>query len=188
MPRFGVAQVSHKGHCVLIAAHVVSGLLRYGDKVIQLGQLRLAQDAAGSLVEQFPGTSDECRRTVRSRAKAQAAHLAIVQINFAIGRMKAPLQRRLAATPCFDARQSEFDMFAGTQAVGRKIGAGTKVHAGHDAPNRDPIATAAVGIGDKKIRKDLFLADIFQHEGLLATELATQANLPFDGGHVFGRT
>src|ERR1700674_1152102 len=145
-----------------------------------------SQRPAGSAVEQLPCVLDERRRTVDSSTKTHSARPGVTEIDLTECRVETVLQRRLAATLGLDAFKGAFDMFAGAQVVGGKVGARAKVLADARSANRDPVTATALRVSYGEFREDRLATEVFEEEGLLTPELPAQPNLPVFGAHFLG--
>jgi hypothetical protein len=76
-------------------------------------------------------------------------------------------------------------VLTGTQRIGGKIRAGAVIIAGLFTANRDAISAVALWVGQLEIGKDRFIAEIFEPEFLLASELSPKLDLPILQGHIF---
>src|SRR5262249_61875390 len=105
----------------------------------------------------------------------------------AVGGRRAPPPRppppaALALQP----GQRELDVLAGAQRVGGEVGAGAGVVAGVRPAHLDAVGVAAGRVGDRELRKDRLLAEVFQAELLLTAELPPQFDLPRLQRHAVG--
>src|SRR5439155_15948499 len=102
----------------------------------------------------------------------------VLQVHFAVSRLKTVAQGGLAAALAFEITQREFDVLAGTQGIGGKIGTGAKVVPRLLTANGDAVAVLVLRIGNFEFGEDEVVADVHDVETLIAAELASQLDLP----------
>jgi hypothetical protein len=87
---------------------------------------------------------------------------------------------RLGAAFLCQPREREFNVFAGAQFVGRKVGRGAEIVAWLRPADGHVIGGLRLRIADAELGEKRLRADVLQPEHLLAPELAAQRTLPLD--------
>ncbi len=156
---------------IVIGTQLVTAVARHGHELLELAQPLLGQHPVAFDIEQGGGGLAHRRRTIRSGAKMHAAPAVIAQVQLGKRRLVAARERPPRAALFHQPGQCEFEVLAGAQLAGGIIGARTEVAAGPQAANRHPVTGFRNRIADPELGKERFAGQIFEAEGLLASEL-----------------
>ena len=174
----GIAHLGHKTEHILVTTHLVAAALRLRQKPLQLRVVRASQHSRRWTVEQQLGGSRQYRRTFSAGSKPNLPFTAIMQIEFAVGRMKAPHQRLPAAALCLQLPEHKFNVLADPEVIGGEIRAGAEILANLSAANSYAVTATAARVGDGEFREYRFVTEIFIFERLRASKLPAQLPLP----------
>ena len=152
----------------------------------QIGKVLRRQLPAIGRIEQTPRRRLQIGWKIAAQTEADTPLSAIVEKEFAERSREAACERGLAPRPGADLRQREFDVLAGAEMVGGKVGTRAVVVAGKCTANRHPVAAATFRVEHREFGEHRIVAEVLQAELLLAAELPAQRPLPFIGRQVGG--
>ena len=172
----GVAHLGHERQHVFIAAQLVIDFPGRGEQRFESAERIGQQPLLGvEVLRRQPG---QFGGAILAGAKPHFAPRAVLNVDFAVVRTEAGLERRLAAAPLSQPAEHELDVLAGSERAGGEVGAGAKIVAQLGPANGDAIRVLAFGIGDFELGEDRLAADVPPGKLLIAAKLPPQFPLP----------